>query len=155
MDDHGQEEFIRRRTGEIFNLAPPPRTQGKGVDFYMFTQDASVAVALEPQFQGAGEYKVYCLLLGRFDYENKVTVNVTAIARELNLSRQTVSVALGRLVSHGYLERQARDGRNYIYSLPVDKAWRGQHGKKAATRRAEQRGWSVHDGGIDTKEQGA
>ncbi len=147
-------------TGEIMVGVPMligPRAQKLGTEFFMSIQRAFLSLAADREITGEA-WRVLAYLLGRMDFENWLRLPQTEIARALDMPKQHVNRAIGRLVEKGIIEKSGTTiGGARLYRVSHELAWRGsvsnwkerdrEKKRVEARQRARRSGLKVIEGG--------
>jgi hypothetical protein len=121
------------RTGEYEPAITWVRQKWKGETFFMGFQEAFAELAKRPL--GSEAKNVFLFILGRVDYDNRLTIPQVEIARQLGMHRQNVSRAVATLVREQVLlVEEPLLGRNRRLRLNDRYGWKGKL-KNLRTRR--------------------
>ena len=87
------------------------------------------------------DFKVFFLLLTHLDYENRLLINQSSIAREIGMQRQNVQRSIKKLLELGALLEGPKVGQNRSYQLNPEFGWKGsaENHKKALEKQRKQR----------------
>jgi hypothetical protein len=121
------------RTGEFEPAITWVRQKWKGESFFMGFQEAFAELARKRL--GSEAKDVFLFILGKVDYDNRLTMPQVEMARQLGMKRQNVSRAVGVLVREQVLfVEEPHLGRNRRLRLNDRYGWKGKL-KNLRTRR--------------------
>jgi hypothetical protein len=121
------------RTGEYEPAITWVRQKWKGESFFMGFQEAFAELAKKRL--SAEAKNVFIFVLGKVDYDNRLTIPQVEIARQLGMHRQNVSRAVAALVKEEVLlVEEPQLGRNRRLRLNDRYGWKGKL-KNLRTRR--------------------
>lgn len=124
------------RTGEYEPAITWVRQKWKGESFFMGFQDAFAELAKKRI--SAEAKNVFLFILGKVDYDNRLTIPQAEIARQLGMHRQNVSRAMTALVKEGVLlVEEPLLGRTRRFRLNDRYGWKGKL-KNLRTKRKTQ-----------------
>lgn len=115
-------------TGEILGsegfvaYVVPKRQNGFREGWVAMSQDA---LAVLQQFKRVEDFRVLMALLARLDFENLLVVNQADVARDLDMKRENVNLAIKRLIAAGALLEGPRIGVSRSYRLNPQFGWKG------------------------------
>lgn len=124
------------RTGEYEPAITWVRKKWMGASFFMGFQSAFTELA---KLRLSAEAKnVFLFILGQIDYDNRLTIPQSEIARQLGMHRQNVSRAMTALVNaEVLLVEEPQVGRVRRFRLNDYYGWKGKL-KNLRTKRNEQ-----------------
>lgn len=124
------------RTGEYEPAITWVRQKWKGESFFMGLQEAFAELAKKRI--SAEAKNVFLFILGKVDYDNRLTIPQSEIARQLGMHRQNVSRAVAVLVREEVLlVEEPHLGRNRRLRLNDRYGWKGKL-KNLRTKRKTQ-----------------
>ena len=113
------------RTGEYEPAITWVRQKWKGESFFMGFQDAFAELARKRI--SAEAKNVFLFILGKVDYDNRLTIPQVEIGRQLGMHRQNVSRAISTLVREQVLlVEEPQLGRNRRLRLNDRYGWKGK-----------------------------
>lgn len=118
----------------LFPLEPPkPKTDLK--EYLTMFQPALQYIAQHPLSRD--EQRVFWTVCARLDLQNFIKLNVSNIARDIQMDRRDAGRALDHLVQRGLVEKGKALGNNtHEYKLNATVGWRGTH-SQAKTAQAK------------------
>jgi hypothetical protein len=126
MDEEKRElAVLDLATGDYQPAITWVRQKWKGESFFMGFQEAFAELAQKRL--GSEAKDVFLLILGRVDYDNRVTLPQVEMARLLGMKRQNVSRAVAALIREGVLVvEEPLLGRNRRLRLNDRYGWKGK-----------------------------
>lgn len=113
------------RTGEYEPAITWVRQKWKGESFFMGFQDAFAELARKRI--SAEAKNVFLFILGKVDYDNRLTIPQSEIAKQLGMHRQNVSRAMSVLVKEEVLlVEEPAAGRARRFRLNDRYGWKGK-----------------------------
>lgn len=119
---------VNKETGEEHQLAvkaPPKIPNGFGPEGW-FAMSQALSSLYDNTDLHMADMRVLLLMLERMEYENRIHVGQSDIAKRLGMTRQQVSRAVKRLVQFKYLEECEKIGHTRIYKFNPQMGWRGK-----------------------------
>lgn len=124
-----QKRFVQvdAQTGEIVEqgfvaYVAPKRSNGFGARWFAMAQEAA---SVMKQVKRVDDLRVLWALLEQLDYENLITTNQAAIARDLEMDTAQVNRAIKRLISMGAIFEGPKVGISKTYRLNPEFGWKG------------------------------
>ncbi|MGK7937228.1 MAG: MarR family transcriptional regulator [Xenococcaceae cyanobacterium] len=84
-----------------------------------------LALALDRDFTGT-DFRVLLAIIGNLGYDNKINISQGQLGKELNIKRPEITKSIGKLISKGYLQVVDTIGRQNIYQLNPNVAFRSR-----------------------------
>jgi hypothetical protein len=127
------------RTGEYEPAITWVRQKWKGESFFMGFQEAFAELAKKRL--GSEAKDVFLFILGKVDYDNRLTMPQVEIARQLGMKRQNVSRAVAALVKEQVLlVEEPLLGRNRRLRLNDRYGWKGKLKNLRMQRKSSSKG---------------
>lgn len=127
------------QTGDYQPAITWVRQKWKGESFFMGFQAAFAELAQKRL--GSEAKDVFLLILGRVDYDNRLTIPQVEMARQLGMKRQNVSRAVAALIREDVLVvEDPQLGRNRRLRLNDRYGWKGKLKNLRTQRKASLKG---------------
>jgi hypothetical protein len=127
------------RTGEYEPAMTWVRQKWKGENFFMGFQEAFAELAKKRL--GSEAKDVFLFILGKVDYDNRLTMPQIEIARQLGMKRQNVSRTVAALVREQVLlVEEPLLGRNRQLRLNDRYGWKGKLKNLRMQRKSSSKG---------------
>lgn len=148
---------IDAKTGEVEDgiivVVKPKISNGFTEGWYAMALEIGKVFA-HSDLEGA-DFKVFFLMLTHLDFENRLLINQSEIARALGMHRQNVQRSIKKLLEMGTLLEGPKVGQSRSYQLNPNLAWRGSaaNHKKALEKQRKQRMKAANITGVVKNEE--
>jgi hypothetical protein len=120
--------MIDAETGEVLPNLPlyiPTKYQNGFISGWIaMAQGEPLKILATSNLQGQ-DLKVFLLLLNKVNFDNWIQVNQAELARDLNMQRQNVNIAIKKLISMQVLIEGPKIGICRTYRLNPNFGWKG------------------------------